>query len=154
MRAILALLVLSACGGPNSVAGTVGSSPFEKARSAWYGTSIIVLVDEDVPCDQMGWVQRAYTDGAVVDGRRPFVAVQIAFRNDIEEGVFLADRIQGMTVDGIVNTSDNAEIHHAREGEITVDNISGGSISGSFFVAFADSGVAGAFDAKHCVNVR
>ena len=113
----------------------------------------IVIVDEDVPCDQMGWVGRAYTEGEVVDGRRDFAALQIAFRNDIETGVFLADRIQGMTVDGLVNTADGVDVFHAREGEITVDDVSNGRVTGSFSVAFADSGVAGNFEAKECVNL-
>ena len=152
MRAALFLSLLTACGGPAIVAGDIGDVPFERARSAWHGASIIVITDESIPCDQMGWVSRGYTEGEPADGRRSFAALQIAFRNEIAAGPFLSDRAQGVSVDGLVNTTDSVDVLHAREGEIVIDSV-GNRISGSFSVAFADSGIAGEFDSEFCVNV-
>ncbi len=154
MRTALLALLLTACGGPATVAGDIGGTSFEKAKSAWFGGGVIVIVDEDIPCDQMGWVQRLYTEDTPADGRREFAAVQIAFRGDITEGPFLTDRVQGVSADGLVNLSDSVEVHHAREGEIMIDSISPSSITGSFSMAFGVGGVAGDFDAKSCVNIR
>lgn len=154
MRALVLLsLLATACGGPAIVAGDIGDAPFEKARSAWFGGAFIVVTDEAIPCDQMGWVSRGYTEGTAADGRREFAAVQIAFPQTVEEGAYTADRAQGLTVTGLVNTRDDVQILHAREGEVLVDNVSGGSVSGSFSIAFADSGIAGEFDAEYCVNL-
>lgn len=149
----LAASLLGACGSPAVVAGTVGPNTFDKAKTAWFGPSVIILLDEDVPCDQMGFVRKQYVEGSPADSRRSFTAVQIAFRNEITEGPFMADRAQGVSVDGLVNTSDDLDVLHAREGTVTIDGVSGGSVSGSLSVAFADSGVAAEFDAKSCVNV-
>lgn len=154
MRIALLALLLTACGGPATVAGDIDGTPFEKAKSAWFGAGVIVIVDEDIPCDQMGWVQRLYTEDAPADGRREFTAVQIAFRGDITEGSFLTDRIQGISADGLVNRSDSVDVHHAREGEIMIDSASGSNVTGSFSMAFGVGGVAGEFDAKSCVNIR
>ena len=154
MRAtVLIPLLATACGGPAIVAGDIGPVEFEKARSAWYGGSFIVVADEVIPCDQMGWVSRGYTEGTPADGRRDFAAVQIAFSGPVEEGAFMADRIQGLNVTGLVNTRDDVQILHAREGEVVVDNVGGNSVSGTFSIAFADSGIAGEFDAEYCVNL-
>ena len=91
-------------------------------------------------------------EGEPADGRRSFTALQIAFRNEIAEGAFPPDRAQGVAVDGLVNGSDSVDVLHAREGEILIED-AGNNVTGTFSIAFADSGTAGEFTSEFCVNV-
>lgn len=151
---ILPLLFAAGCAGPALVDGEIGSTPFTKARSAWFGGPFIVIATEAIDCNQMGWVQRRYTEGAPAD-RREFAALQITFSGEaIEVGSFLADRTQGVTVDGLENDGSDLRIHHAREGTIDIEDVSASRVSGTFSVAFGEGGVAGEFDAEPCVNLR
>lgn len=150
----LAATALGACGSA-AVDGEIGATPFTRARAAFFGGPYIVIADEAIPCNQMGWVQRAYSEGTSADGRRDFAALQIGFENGtIEEGSFLAELPQGMRVDGLINADGTLEVHHSREGTIDITRVTDNVVEGTFSVAFGEGGVAGEFSAEACVNLR
>ena len=154
---IATLMVLGACGGSGGIAdvsGSVGGSSFNEALTVLHGGPYILLLDVEVDCLEVGWVEPTYFDGDPPAEDLNYVAVQFKFDEDPQTGTFSVYGDSAVAGTGLVQNGNDFDFMHARDGTLTVDEVTEDSIVGKFDIVFDEGEASGTFETEYCRNLK
>jgi hypothetical protein len=163
MRKLVATSTLAAClacGGGNSVTGTVDGLPLN-AKDALSFQAQIPITGFDAGIYEVG-ISLADFNGLCADftnahspANATLLSLAIASTSPINPGTFNVGALSIPAASGIFEKTDanchTAVVAQATGGTVTLTSVSGSSASGSFDVTFPDAGhMTGSFSAGNC----
>lgn len=152
----VALLLAVGCapGGEAEVEGSIGSTAFNEALTVMHGEPFIVLFAQEIECIDLAWVDYGYFDGQQPEEGLDATGVQFAYDGELQAGTSSVYGDSAVAALGLVSSGDSFEQWQARDGTITLDDVSVDRISGSFDISFEEGGVSGSFTSVYCRNLR
>jgi hypothetical protein len=156
MHALSALFVLVGCGGGGTaeVTGTVAGHQIGEIKTAMHGGPFIVLLDSEVDCIDLAWVDTNYQDGASPAPDLSFAGVQFQFAEAPLEGTFSVYGDSTVLTYGYDNNGESFSVEGGRDGTLTIDEVSDDVIVGSFDVTYVEGSATGTFETEYCRNLR
>lgn len=157
MTRVLGLaLLLAGCQGKGSTTaeGSVNGQDFVLG-GAWWGGPFIVLMDQDLECLDMAWVNRYYDeDDPPIDF--DINAVQFAYESDeVVDGIYDVSGQAAVTATWVSMVEGVFTTDKARSGQLIVDEITGGDeVIGTFDLTFDGGTLKGELGVAWCTNVK
>lgn len=152
----LVLLAMGCDGGKGSTTaeGTVGGQALTVA-GAWWGGPFIVVMDQDLDCLEMAWVNRYYDDDdPPVDF--DINAVQFNYEADeVVDGIYDVSGEAAVTASFVSMVEGVFATEKARSGQLIVDEITNNEvILGTFDLTFDSGTLKGELGVDWCSNVK
>jgi hypothetical protein len=156
---VLPLLVMG-CGPEQSIVeGSVVGGSFDEVGTAFWGGRYLILVNKELDCLDMSFVNHTYSEGADF-GDTNFVALQFTFSRgtDVFPGNFSvqgAAEVNAKFLDYRDGIFDAVDEHRGRDGTILVEEVGDKEwAEGNFDIEFSDDdGLTGTFAAEWCINL-
>ena len=153
-------LLFIGCGpGENLVEGTVAGGGFDQVGTAFWGGRYMILVNQELDCLDMSFVNHTYTEGHDL-GDQDFVALQFTFSRgtDAFPGNFSVQGAAEVNAkfldyrDGIFDADDE---YRGRDGVLVVEEVGDKDWAvGSFDIEFEDEHtLSGTYAMEWCINL-
>lgn len=127
----------------------LGSLGFEPI-SAYFGGSHIIFFDEDIPCEELHWVDLIYRNGEA-PYEPYFTALQISFNDsEVIEGSFAAGGEAPIRATYLQNMEEGFEVLVPSEGVLESTKVGENWTLGSFEFLFAEESIEGTYNIPFC----